>query len=461
MEAAPAILTNPVSQTVARGSSVTFTASASGYPAPTIQWQQSTNGVTYTNISGATSSTYTIGSTTAGENGYRYRAIFTNSVGSATTSAATLTVQYAPAVTTNPSNTTVNAGQTATFTAAATGNPTPSVQWQVSSNGGSTFTNIPGSNTLTLTLSGTTASQNGTIYRAVFTNTLGSATTSTATLTVKFAPVVSSNPTSQTVKAGQNVTFTVAATGNPAPTVRWQVSTNGGSSYTYISGATTTTLTLTSVKASQNGYKYRAVFTNSLGSATTTAATLTVHFAPIVLTNPTNQTVTAGQNATFTAAAIGNPTPTVQWQVSTNGGSSYTNIAGATSATLTLTNVTASQNGYKYRAVFTNSVGTATTTAATLTVQSAPLVITNPISQTVNTGQSVTFTAAATGNPAPSVQWQISTDGGVTFTNISGATSTSLTLANRTASENGYEYRAVFTNSLGSATTTAAILTVK
>lgn len=75
VEAAPAILTNPVSQTVARGSSVTFTASASGYPAPTIQWQQSTNGVTYTNISGATSSTYTIGSTTAGENGYRYRDI--------------------------------------------------------------------------------------------------------------------------------------------------------------------------------------------------------------------------------------------------------------------------------------------------------------------------------------------------------------------------------------------------
>jgi hypothetical protein len=58
------------------------------------------------------------------------------------------------------------------------------------------------------------------------------------------------------------------------------------------------------------------------------------------------------------------------------------------------------------------------------------------------------------------VQWQVSTDGGVTFTNIAGATGTSFTIGSTTASENGYEYQAVFTNSLGSATTTAAILTI-
>jgi hypothetical protein len=83
---------------------------------------------------------------------------------------------------------------------------------------------------------------------------------------------------------------------------------------------------------------------------------------------PANQTVTAGQTATFTAAASGSPTPTVQWQLSTNGGSTWGNIAGATATTFAVTNTTTSQSGSEYRAVFTNSAGSATSNAATLTV---------------------------------------------------------------------------------------------
>ena len=87
-----------------------------------------------------------------------------------------------------------------------------------------------------------------------------------------------------------------------------------------------------------------------------------------VTTQPVNQTVTTGQTATFTAAATGSPTPTAQWQVSTDGGATYTDIAGANSATFTLATTTTSQNGYRYRAVFTNILGSATTIAAILTV---------------------------------------------------------------------------------------------
>src|SRR3989442_3852429 len=92
---------------------------------------------------------------------------------------------------------------------------------------------------------------------------------------------------------------------------------------------------------------------------------------PTITTQPANQTVTAGQTATFTAAATGSPTPTVQWQVSTDGGVTFNNVSGATSTTLSFTTAS-SQNGYQYRAVFTNAAGTATTTAATLTVNAAP-----------------------------------------------------------------------------------------
>ena len=150
----------------------------------------------------------------------------------------------------------------------------------------------------------------------------------------------------------------------------------------------------------------------------------TAQFAPSVTTQPTSQTVTAGQTATFTAAASGNPTPTVQWQVSTDSGSTFSDITGATSTTLTLSNTTTAQNGDEYQAVFTNSVGTATTNAATLTVstaQFAPSVTTQPASQTVTAGQTATFTAAASGNPTPTVQWQVSTDSGSTFSDITGA----------------------------------------
>jgi hypothetical protein len=185
-----------------------------------------------------------------------------------------------------------------------------------------------------------------------------------------------------------------------------------------------------------------------------------VQAAPKVLSNPSSQTIVSGNGVTFSATASGYPTPTVQWQVSTNGGNSYSKISGATSASFTISSVTAGQNGYKYRAVFTNSLGTATTSAATLTVQFAPSVTKNPSNQSVSAGNSVTFSAAATGNPTPTVQWQVSTDGGVTFSNISGATSTSFKITSTTAGQKGNRYRAVFTNSLGSATTTAAILTV-
>lgn len=193
------------------------------------------------------------------------------------------------------------------------------------------------------------------------------AATASSTLTVAkaVAPHLTVNPLSQTVIAGNSATFVVAATGYPAPTIQWQVSSNG-KTYSNIPGATSTTLTF-AVSASQNGYHYRAVFTNSAGSATTKAATLTVQWAPMVTLNPLDQTVAAGKKVTFQAAADSNPTATVQWQVSTDGGTTFTNIAGATKASLTFT-AKASQNGYMYRAVFTNALGATFTNDAMLSV---------------------------------------------------------------------------------------------
>jgi hypothetical protein len=109
----------------------------------------------------------------------------------------------------------------------------------------------------------------------------------------------------------------------------------------------------------------------NFSAASTGSGTLTVipTAAPQVTLNPTNVTTSAGDYATFTAAATGAPTPTVQWQVSTDGGQTWSNITGATTTTLSFVAST-SQNGYHYRAVFTNRVGVATTTDGVLRVES-------------------------------------------------------------------------------------------
>jgi hypothetical protein len=148
----------------------------------------------------------------------------------------------------------------------------------------------------------------------------------------------------------------------------------------------------------------------------------------------------------------------VQWEVSTNGGTTFTPVSGATATTYSFT-VTAGQNGDQYEAVFTNSVGTATTTGATLTVTIPPTITTNPSNAAVSSGDTATFTAAATGSPTPTVQWEVSTNSGTTFTPVSGATATTYSFTT-TAGQNGDEYEAVFTNSAGTATTTAATLTI-
>ncbi len=282
----PVITAQPSNQTVNAGQTATFSASATGSPAPTIQWQVNP-GSGWTDIPGATAATLSF-TAQAADNGKQYHAVFTNAAGSATTNAASLTVNVAPTVTTQPADQTVNAGQTATFSASATGSPAPTIQWQV--NPGSGWSDIPGATAATLSFT-TQAADNGKLYRAVFTNAAGSATTNAASLTVNVAPTVTTQPADQTVNAGQTATFSASASGNPVPTVQWQV--NAGSGWTDIPGATAATLSFTA-QAADNGKLYRAVFTNLAGSATTNPATLTVNQPPASFIDTTVADFSAG-----------------------------------------------------------------------------------------------------------------------------------------------------------------------
>ena len=274
------------------------------------------------------------------------------------------------------------------------------------------------------------------------------------------APIVVEQPLNTTVEEGQSAAFEAAASGAPTPTVQWERSTNGGSTWTNVAGATADRLAIASAKTSESGQEFRATFKNVAGKATSEAATLTVRRAPAVTKQPASKTAEEGASAIFEASASGFPAPTVQWEVSTDGGVAWSPIPGEMSDRLTIEDAGVGEDGYEYRAVFANAAGEARSETATLTVQAPPQVTEQPLGTTVEAGQSVTFEAAASGFPTPAVRWEVSTNGGSSFSAVEGASTDQLTIAETKASESGDEYRVVFTNAAGTATSGVATLTV-
>src|SRR5262249_15939995 len=153
----------------------------------------------------------------------------------------------------------------------------------------------------------TTTADSGSTFVVIVSNSAGTATSNSATLMVNPAPVVptiTTQPTNQTVTAGQAATFTVTATGTAPLSYQWQK--NGAN----IAGATSASYTTPATTTADSGSTFLVVVSNSAGIAMSNAATLTVNpalVAPTITTQPANQTVTAGQTATFSVVARGPP----------------------------------------------------------------------------------------------------------------------------------------------------------
>ena len=197
------------------------------------------------------------------------------------------------------------------------------------------------------------------------------------------APTITTPPANQTVAAGQTATFTVVAGGTAPLSYQWQK--NGAN----ITGATSASYTTPITTTADSGSAFAVVVTNTAGTVTSAAATLTVTaaaVAPTITTQPANQTVTAGQTATFTVVAGGTAPLSYQWQ------KSGVNIAGATSASYTTQVTTTTDSGSTFDVVVTNTAGTVTSAAATLTVNAAPTpaIQVNPTS--INFGNDVVGT---------------------------------------------------------------------
>jgi hypothetical protein len=272
-------------------------------------------------------------------------------------------------------------------------------------------------------------------------------------------PVITIQPQNVSVCTGNNATFSITATGLNV-SYQWQISTDGGANYNNIGGATLSDYTVNGVTIGMNNNRYRCIVSACLPSVTSNGAILTVSNGPTVIAQPNNSTVCEAANTSFTVGGSGGAT--YQWQLSTDGGVNFNNIAGATTATLNLTAVTASMNNYHYRCVLTSAgcAVPATSNAAILTVQTAPVASSQPQSITLCAGSSNTFSVTATGTNI-TYQWQVSTDGGANYTNIGGATSASYLLSPLTIGMNNNRYRCIISGTCTPAvTSTAALLTV-
>ena len=430
---APTIATQPISQTVSAGSSVMFTVSALGTAPFTYQWYFGNAA-----ISGATSSTYAISSATPSNAG-SYSVIITNAAGNISSNTVILTVATVPNITSQPLPQSVATAANVTLSVAASSSTSLQYQWYFGS------TPINGATSSSYTISNFQSTNVGSYY-CIISNAAGSSTSATAQLTQQVAsipPTITTQPISQSVNSGSSVTLSVSTTGNTNVSYQWFL--NGNS----IAGATSSTYIITNAQLANSGaYSAEIIYGGgALFSNTATVTVVTPVVIPTITSQPLTQTVNAGSNVTLNVVA----TSSTGYQWYFNG----TPIAGATSSSYTISNVQSASAG-NYTVAIAYSGGTVLSNAATLTVNTpyvAPVITTNPKTQSVTAGVSVTFTVAATGTPAPTYQWYFNS------IPITGATGTSYTVANVQPFNSG-SYNVLATNPGGSYASNGGILTV-
>lgn len=478
------ITNNPVDVTTCAGNSADFSVSATNAAATgtlMYQWQESTDGgVTYNNLvddatyNNVTTTTLTIVDVT-GLNTHQYRALVSTAACAAELSdAATLTVEGPLTITTQPMDGSVCVDGNTSFSVVVN-NPaagTIAYQWQVSTDNGATFNNVMNDatynnvNTDVLTITDVN-NLDGNQYRvAISTGACSFKFSNAATLTLEGPISITSQPSDMTACAGSGSSFSVMANSGMSGTLtyQWQVSTDGGSTYTNVpddatyDDVTTAILTINNVAGLDNQRYQVLVATMDCAAVTSSSATLTVEGPLSILSQPINATACSGNPSSFSVVVDNAASGTVlyQWQVSADNGATFMNVSDdatyddVTTSTLAINDV-ANLNGNQYRVqVSTTTCSAIISTAATLMVEGPITFTDHPMDIIVCEGNTASFSAMATnsGSGTLSYQWQVSTGSGATFMDVmddatyDNVTTTTLNI-NDVTGLNGNEYRLV------------------
>jgi YD repeat-containing protein len=419
---APAITAQPQSVTINAGQQATLSVTASSSTSVTYQWYTSNAAP----VPGGTSASLVVSPTTS----TAYYVIVTNACGSTTSNVATVTVNTTcnkPQITAQPQNTTVQVNQSTTLSVTATSATPVTYQWYTSQGlpvaGGT-------SAALTVTPPQTTS------YYVVITNSCGSTQSNTVTVTVTSCavPVITSQPQSVSINAGQSATLSVTASGSGL-TYQWFTTNNAP-----VSGGTSPTLVVSPAASTS----YFVVVTNSCGSVSSNIVTVTVGCpVPAITSQPQSVSVTAGQSATLSVTASSGTPLTYQWFTTNN-----VPVSGGTSPML----VVSPASSTSYFVVVTNSCGSASSNIVTVTVGTcaAPAITSQPQSVSIAAGQSATLSVTASGSGL-TYQWFNGSG-----TPLSGATSSTLTVSPAVTTS----YYVVVTNGCGSTQSSTATVSI-
>jgi hypothetical protein len=346
----------------------------------------------------------------------------------------------APTISTQPTSQIITTGDIATLSVAAAGATPVAYQWYRGSTGDS-------SNPVNGATNGTFTTSTSGSYWVRATNTAGHADSNTVTVTVNpsGAPAITTQPSNQVIPSGQTATLSVAATGNATLAYQWYQGTAGDMSNP-INGATNNTFTTPTAGS------YWVRVTNTAGHADSATAsvspTVNQTGTPAISTQPTNQIITTGGNATLSVAVTGAAPLAYQWYRGSAGDISNP-IAGAINSTF------ATPTAGNYWVRVTNAAGHAdsNTVAVTVNPSGAPAITTQPNNQVIPNGQTATLSVAATGAAPLAYQWYRGSAGDMSNP-INGATNGTLT----TSTSGSYWVRV--SNNVGHADSASVSVTV-
>lgn len=447
---------SPYNPVVRQGSSQTFTAVVTGInnPRKTVTWRIIGNKNSNTKISADGELTVA-----AEESAASLTVIAVSVEDNRMTGTSTVSLPIVKMISVSPGYTVVQHGQTKQFTAKASGSyaPAGTVTWNISGNK-SNKTNISEDGLLTVAGDETAAALT---VRA--TSTIDTAISGTATVNLPTVTSVTVSPSTASVARGGVHKFTAAVSGKntPSQNVEWSVSGNT-SDKTKISASGILT-----VGEDESGYFELTVkATSTIDKGKFGTAAVTVPVVTSVAIDPIVATVKKGNTKKFTAKVLGlnNPLQAVTWSITGNT-SSDTKISPSGILTVGLEEEASILAVFAKSTADTSVFGTAMVNV--LGGDIAPTISVNPASKSIPPGKGTSFSVTANGSATLAYQWQVSANGGVSFTNLSnggiysGVTTATLVLsAGTTTAYNSFQYRCVVTNSAGSATSAAAILTV-
>ena len=474
-----AITQQPNNQDVPTGQPATFSIQTNAASNVTFQWQDSTDGNTWNNItnntnySGNNTANLTVSNTTSALSGLSYRCVAT----------------YTTTSTTLDSNSAYLVVSTAALIGTVTENSVPvanvSIQAVLQNNGQGN----------TVFVQGTTDS-NGNFSLGVY---AGNWTIQLTSFGFNGQPVNLIGPNlNETVTNGNNIsginypvladTATISGrvidiNGNPVQN-NFVSGTANISNVNYQSNANTDSNGNYTMSVVNGVWSVTPNFNGIVNSFVTQNVTVNnnsptgINFAQSLITQqPVNQSISTGSSAQFSVQTSTSNNVTYQWQTSTNGGSSWSNLtndstySNVANSILFLNNTPGNLSGQLYRCVVTytntsNVTASTNSASASLTVSTPPGISSQPSGTSVFAGANAFFSLTANGTPAPTYQWQLSTNNGGNWSNLTenstynGTTTSSLTVNSTTLAMNNNQFRCVVSNVANSITSNGVLLTV-